>query len=75
TQHRVRSSGVERFSVPFFCEPGVEAMVGEKGREVRSEEFVRNKMGTWVEFQDPMEEAESMSAHSVVSMNSDVAAY
>jgi isopenicillin N synthase-like dioxygenase len=75
TQHRVRSSGVERFSVPFFCEPGVEAMVGEKGREVRYEEFVLNKMGTWVEFQDPMEEAESMSAHSVVSMNSDVAAY
>lgn len=75
TMHRVRSSGGERYSVPFFCEPGVEAMVGEKGREVRYEEFVLDKMGTWVEFQDAMEEAESMSAHSAVSIHSDVAAY
>ncbi|KAJ2970751.1 hypothetical protein NQ176_g8038 [Zarea fungicola] len=60
--HRVRSAPTERFSVPFFSEPGVEAMVGERGKEVRYEEFVLEKMGTWVEFQDDMEEAEIMSA-------------
>jgi isopenicillin N synthase-like dioxygenase len=75
TFHRVRSSSNERFSVPFFCEPGVDAMVGEKGKEVRYEEFVLDKMGTWVEFQDPMEEAECMSAYSNMSTDSSVAAY
>ena len=75
TVHRVRSNGSERFSVPFFCEPGVDAMVGEKGREVRYEEFVLDKMGTWVEFQDAMEEEEVMSGTSAVSAGSHVAAY
>lgn len=77
TYHRVRSAGAERFSVPFFCEPGVDAMVGERGREVRYEEFVLDKMGTWVEFQDPMEEEEIMSHHSSLSTGSrpDVPAY
>lgn len=75
TFHRVRSSDNERFSVPFFCEPGVDAMVGEKGKEVRYEEFVLDKMGTWVEFQDPMEEAECLSAYSNMSTDSSVAAY
>jgi isopenicillin N synthase-like dioxygenase len=75
TQHRVRNVGQERFSVPFFCEPGVDAMVGEKGREVRYEEFVLEKMGTWVEFQDPMEEAETVSVQSSIGACSDVAAY
>ena len=42
--------------MPFFCEPGVDAMVGEQGREVRYEEFVLGKMGTWVEFQDVKDE-------------------
>lgn len=72
TMHRVRSSPTERFSVPFFSEPGVDAMVGERGKEVRYEEFVLDKMGTWVEFQDEMEEAECMSA---VSTSSEVHAY
>lgn len=72
TMHRVRSAPTERFSVPFFSEPGVEAMVGESGKEVRYEEFVLEKMGTWVEFQDDMEEAEIMSA---VSTTSEVPAY
>lgn len=75
TQHRVRSSGTERYSMPFFCEPGVEAMVGERGKEMRYEEFVLDKMGTWVEFQDPMEEAESMSAVSAVSSSSGLPVY
>ena len=58
TMHRVRSAGAERFSVPFFCEPGIEALIGERGKEVRYEEFVLQKMGTWVEFQDPVEDAD-----------------
>lgn len=54
TEHRVRSSGRERYSVPFFCEPGVDAMVGKPGAPLRYEDFVLGKMGTWVEFQDPV---------------------
>ena len=73
TMHRVRSSGSERDSVPFFCEPGINAMVGKKGQEVRYEEFVLDKMGTWVEFQDSMEEMESMSVNSAVSSTGIVA--
>ena len=57
----------QRYSVPFFCEPGVEAMVGERGKEVRYEEFVLEKMGMWVEFQDAMEEEERTSLASNVS--------
>ncbi|OAA70562.1 2OG-Fe(II) oxygenase [Cordyceps fumosorosea ARSEF 2679] len=72
TMHRVRSTSKERFSMPFFSEPGVDAMVGERGREVRYEEFVLNKMGTWVEFQDEMEKTEIMST---VSASSEVHAY
>jgi hypothetical protein len=65
--------------MPFFCEPGVDAIIdvgspvadGDGGviarREMRYEEFVLEKMGTWVEFQDPMEEAEITSAVSHVS--------
>ena len=77
TEHRVRSSGRERYSMPFFCEPGVDAIIdvgapaadgtGSVRREMRYEEFVLEKMGTWVEFQDPMEEAEITSAVSHVS--------
>lgn len=52
TFHRVHSSGKNRYSVPFFCEPGVDAMVGEEGKEMRYEEFVLRKMSMWVEFQD-----------------------
>lgn len=90
TEHRVRSSGRARHSVPFFCEPGVDAVIdtvpvttrGADGsvvtgsREKRYEEFVLEKMGTWVEFQDAMEEAEIVSAVSVVSSTgSSVAVY
>ncbi len=72
TMHRVRSAPAERFSVPFFSEPGVDAMVGARGEEVRYEEFVLDKMGAWVEFQDEMEEMEIRSA---VSASSEVHAY
>ncbi|KAI9718834.1 MAG: hypothetical protein M1828_006523 [Chrysothrix sp. TS-e1954] len=57
TMHRVRSFGVERYSVPFFCEPGGDAMVpgGEGGEEVRYARFLRGKMGGWVEFREEEE--------------------
>ncbi|KAL9112016.1 MAG: hypothetical protein Q9227_003636 [Pyrenula ochraceoflavens] len=75
TQHRVRSSGAERFSVPFFCEPGVNAMIGEKGKEVRYEEFVLGKMGTWVEFQDLTEDTGQASEQSSLGARSGIEAY
>lgn len=58
TRHRVRSSqGKERYSVPFFFEPGagclVESVVDEeRGRGVRYGKHVLEKMRGWVEFQD-----------------------
>ena len=49
TNHRVRKSEeTERFSVPFFCEPGVDAVVGYGGTYG---EFVLSKMAGWVEYQ------------------------
>jgi len=69
TQHRVRSSGKERYSVPFFCEPGVDAMVGEAGKEVRYEDFVLGKMGMWIEFQDPVPEDEVLGKSGAVEMS------
>lgn len=62
TKHRVRtnsggSSGVDgmgRFSVPFFFEPGEACVVQslEGNESVVYGEYVRAKMGTWVEYQD-----------------------
>ncbi|EIW75300.1 Clavaminate synthase-like protein [Coniophora puteana RWD-64-598 SS2] len=53
TRHRVRvTRGKSRYSVPFFCEPGVDAVVPSPDGVVRYEEFVLGKMKTWVEFQD-----------------------
>ncbi|KAB8611447.1 hypothetical protein FH972_025952 [Carpinus fangiana] len=63
TYHRVKSSGAERYSVPFFCEPGVDAMVGEEGNQVPYRQFVLGKMGTWVEFQG-VEDHEPPLAHA-----------
>ncbi|KAL9047115.1 MAG: hypothetical protein Q9214_000230 [Letrouitia sp. 1 TL-2023] len=66
TMHRVRTeAGQERYSVPFFFEPGVECVVrgvddeGEaEGEGVVYGEHVLGKMKAWVEFQD----AEKMGA-------------
>ena len=61
TKHRVKAGGGDRYSVPFFCEPGVDAMVPDEHGErlVRYEDFVLGKMGGWVEFQDDAVNVES----------------
>lgn len=70
TQHRVVSSsgvagdgeGMGRFSVPFFFEPGEACVVEKVGREGRDGEglvygdYVRGKMGTWVEYRDDVDD-------------------
>lgn len=62
TKHRVRTNsggssganGMGRFSVPFFFEPGEACVVKnvEGTESVVYGEYVRAKMGTWVEYQD-----------------------
>ncbi|KAL8930845.1 MAG: hypothetical protein Q9208_000386 [Pyrenodesmia sp. 3 TL-2023] len=56
THHRVRSSpGKDRYSVPFFFEPGVDCAVHsvrEDDQAVIYGEHVLGKMQGWVEFQD-----------------------
>jgi isopenicillin N synthase-like dioxygenase len=69
TEHRVRSAGRERYSVPFFCEPGVDAMVGRPGAVVRYEEFVLSKMGMWIEFQDPVEQEDMLKQEAGLEMS------
>jgi isopenicillin N synthase-like dioxygenase len=66
TMHRVRTNeggasrghGMGRFSVPFFFEPGENCLVSsiDAGESVVYGEHVRKKMGTWVEFQDVLDE-------------------
>ncbi|KAL8710828.1 MAG: hypothetical protein Q9220_004631 [cf. Caloplaca sp. 1 TL-2023] len=56
TYHRVRSSpGKERYSVPFFFEPGVNCRirsVDEDDEAIVYGDHVLSKMKGWVEFQD-----------------------
>jgi len=77
TMHRVvRSSGgggdgagMGRFSVPFFFEPGEACVVERVGSEGEGEglvygDWVRGKMGTWVEYRDDDEEVVESSGHA-----------
>jgi isopenicillin N synthase-like dioxygenase len=67
TMHRVRTNsggsgredGMGRFSVPFFFEPGEACVMRsvDGGEGVLYGEYVRRKMGTWVEYQDVDEQA------------------
>ncbi|KAK4554699.1 hypothetical protein LTR86_008201 [Recurvomyces mirabilis] len=70
TMHRVRSSasagggsggGIGRLSVPFFFEPGENCVVRsvDGGQSVIYGEYVRKKMGDWVEYQDMPEDTVS----------------
>ena len=63
TLHRVRAnagavdeSGMGRLSVPFFFEPGEECIVRSassgEGGGVKYGDHVREKMGSWIEFQE-----------------------
>lgn len=66
TMHRVRTNsggatrgeGMGRFSVPFFFEPGEDCVVRsvDGGEGIVYGEYVRQKMSTWVEYQDQPEQ-------------------
>ena len=53
--------GMGRFSVPFFFEPGEACVVERVGSEGEGDglvygDWVRGKMGTWVEYRDDGED-------------------
>lgn len=62
THHRVRRVIGDRISVPFFFEPNVDALITpidwsggsteKKFEPIEYGQFVRQKMATWVEYQD-----------------------
>ncbi|KAL8827598.1 MAG: hypothetical protein Q9170_006952 [Blastenia crenularia] len=69
TRHRVRSSpGKERYSVPFFFEPGVSCAIRSvddgASETIVYGEHVLTKMGGWVEFQD-LEKSSGIIEHVV----------
>jgi isopenicillin N synthase-like dioxygenase len=78
TVHRVRASngggengsGMGRFSVPFFFEPGENCVVKsiDGGEGVVYGEYVRKKMGTWVEYQDEPEVKVDVPAAAIVGV-------
>lgn len=78
TMHRVRTSsggasradGMGRCSVPFFFEPGESCIVRsvDGGESVVYGEYVRKKMGTWVEYQDEPEIAISVAGASRIAV-------
>lgn len=76
TKHRVRTNsgggtargdGMGRFSVPFFFEPGEDCVVRsvDGGEGVVYGEYVRQKMSTWVEYQDQPDEQNLEADRSV----------
>lgn len=79
TTHRVRANagggarrdGMGRFSVPFFFEPGENCVVrsidGNNTGMVYGE-YVRQKMSTWVEYQDQPEEGDGLEADRSVAV-------
>lgn len=78
TMHRVRTNpggasredGVGRCSVPFFFEPGESCVVRsvDSGESIVYGEYVRKKMGTWVEYQDEHETVVSVAGASRVAV-------
>lgn len=54
SRNPIRADGMGRLSVPFFFEPGEACVVRsvDGGESVLYGEYVRRKMGTWVEYQD-----------------------
>lgn len=72
TRHRVRTSpGKERYSVPFFFEPGAACLVknvkDERDQGVLYGKHVLEKMSGWVEFQDVGEGAAVVVGEIVVA--------
>ena len=78
TMHRVRTSdtgmgradGMGRFSVPFFFEPGEECVVRsvDGGDGVVYGEYVRRKMSTWIEYQEPPQAARGAEVDRAVAV-------
>jgi hypothetical protein len=76
TKHRVRTNtaargdGKGRYSVPFFFEPGENCFVRsiDDGEGVVYGEYVREKMGTWVEYQDEPEDHINIASSATVAV-------
>ena len=73
TYHRVRSSpGKERFSVPFFFEPGVDCII--RGAAEDEDGFaygdhLKTKMEAWVEFQGTEKYADTIDHVAAARIN------